>query len=356
MEKDGRALLSLSLARGRPRICGAPQGAAKAKPGEVLKEAEHASSRWHRARRWGQAGGIMLAFSVALAPGLAAAAEGPAPSEAAGLHGRQEIPEAGPSGAASFVLRVQGDSVSAAIANIPFRQVLAQLATQLNIKLFVADTVPDDEFSDEFEDLPLEGAIKRLLVGKSYALRYAQPSHEKPAKAGSQPKITAIYVMLQGSGAVTPYRLEQVGKPQPQTDEQLLLKKALEAEQAADRVEALKKYLNETEEPDYEAAAAALKDKDPKVREIALGGMEEADTLPAEATAQAALTDPEPALRINALQILVTRQGDDAQETITQAMVDADPRVRANAQEMAKLAERVEALRAEREAEAANAE
>lgn len=321
----------------------------------MLKEAEHASFRWHGARRWGQAGGIMLAFSVALAPGPAAAAEGPAPSEAAGLHGRQEIPEAGPSGAASFVLRVQGDSVSAEIANIPFRKVLAQLATQLNIKVFVADTVPDDEFSDEFEDLPLERAIKRLLVGKSYALRYAQPSHEKPAKAGSQPKITAIYVMLQGAGGVTPDGLEQVGKPRSQTDE-LLLKKALEAEQAADRVEALKKYFKETEEPDYEAAAAALKDKDSRVREIALGRMEEADTLPAEATAEAALTDPEPGLRINALQILVTRQGDDAQETITQAMVDPDPRVRANAQEMAKLAERVEALRAEREAEAANAE
>lgn len=104
----------------------------------------------------------------------------------------------------------------------------------------------------------------------------------------SKRKIAEIHVVPQNSVVTAPYRMEQVGGRMEEGigKDASLLKKALQAKEATERAAALKKYLEEAEDPDYATVAKALKDTDPKVRKVALQGMEDSNSLPFEATAE----------------------------------------------------------------------
>lgn len=265
----------------------------------------------------------------------------------------------------SVLLSLEGNRLSAKLFKAPLRAVLARLAQETRIKVFVANTVPDDPISDAFDRLPLDASIKRLLANRGYALRYAQAQGAN-GSADGQPGIVELYVVPSASGDTQPYAMEPVGQtaepglgPSPaqtpaaaENADSALLARALGSESAADRIAALEKYLNEAERPDYQSVAKALKDPNRKVRELALGGMEDSNTLPVEATAEVALTDGEPALRKRALEILVERKGGAVRTALAQALEDPDPSVRAHAQEMAKLADKIDAFRARRTAQA----
>ncbi len=290
------------------------------------------------------------------------------PGEAVAGDAVQVRPDAiATTGQTPVMLTVEGDLLSAKISKAPLRTVLARVAEETRIKVFVASTVPNDELSATFTKLRLDAAIKRLLGNRGYALRYAQAKGEANGSGDAHPRIAELYVVPPASGDTKPYGMEQVGQTtgqgldpspeQPRADiesaDAVLLAKALESEQAADRIAALKKYLNEAEQPDYQSVAKALKDPDRKVRELALGGMEDSNTLPVEATAEVALADGVPALRKRALEILVERRGGAVRTTLARALEDPDPAVRAHAQEMAKLADKIDAFRARRKAEQA---
>jgi hypothetical protein len=228
----------------------------------------------------------------------------------------------------------------------------------------VASTVPDDLITDAFDKLPLDAAIKRLLGNRGYALRYAPAEGDPDDAAGGRVGIAELYVVPPASGDTKQHAMEQIGQtPEQKVDptsqnslaagentEAALLAKALGSEKAADRLAALKKYLNEAEQPDYHSVAKALKDPNRKVRELALGGMEDSNTLPLEATSEMALTDAEPALRKRALEILVERKGGEVRTILGQALRDPDPGIRAHAQEMTRLADKIAAFRARRQA------
>jgi hypothetical protein len=276
-------------------------------------------------------------LAVALAPCLAA--EPP-----------QAVPKVQATVSAPATISAREGTVTINVEKMPFRDALAALADQAGIEVvLVADTIPNDEFSDKFEKLPVEQALQRVLAGKSYLLRYAL---ETP---GAPPKVTAVYIVPEGTGTTKTYRMEQVAADvEPEVDaDTALLVKALSAEQAAERATALKKYLEEADVPDYEAAAQALKDVDPQVRKVALEGMENSHTLPAEATAAVVVDDADPALRMEALRLLVERTGGADQQTIQAALGDSDPNVRAHAVQMAQMAEQIDAFRAKRDAKKA---
>jgi len=224
-----------------------------------------------------------------------------------------------PSNTAGLI--VEGDAMSVNLSKVPFRKMLAMLAEKMGIKVFVAHTVPEDEVSDAFEKVPLDAAIKRLLAGKGYALRYAPiPPEAQKGHVGTRQRIAELHVVPKGSGLESVYRMEEVGRPidaaRPRADP--LLEQAFHAKTGPERAAALKEYLNQGE-PDYAAVTEALKDADPEVRKIALQGMEDADTLPAEATAEVAITDTDPALRMQAMRILVERGAGTAAATLERA-------------------------------------
>ncbi len=306
---------------------------------------------------------MTYALMIAFLPGEHVQARELGSPEPAGHGTEAHLDASATRGKTPVVLTVTGDLVSAKISKAPLRTVLTRLAEEASIKVFVADTVSDDELTDAFDKLPLDVAIKRLLANRGHALRYAQTKEDGTGSPDSQPRIAELYVVPAASGEAKPYSMEQVGHNAGQRADQTgvdivsaeaaLLAKALESEQAADRLAALKKYLNQAESPNYQALTKALKDPDRKVREAALGGMEDSNTLPADATAEVALTDAVPALRKRALQILVERKGGAVKTTLAQALADPDPSVRAHAQEMAKLAGAIDAFRAKRQAQQA---
>lgn len=291
---------------------------------------------------------VVLMFSLALAsgPDVVATTRG----QELGAQEREEKP-AGALPIGRLRLVVEGESISVYISNAPFRKVLAKLAAEADMRIFLAHTVSDDEVSDVFEDLPIETGIKRLLVGKGYALRYAPtPSDAKEANSISKRRITELHVVPKDTGVMPAYHMEELAAPEEKGvgKDAALLTKALHGEIAAERATALKKYLKEAGEPDYSEVAKALKDADSKVRRIAQEGMEDSDTLPTSAITESALTDTEPTLRMNALRILVERKAAGATATLEKALTDPDPRVKAYAREMATLVETIEAFKARR--------
>jgi hypothetical protein len=311
---------------------------------------------------------VICTSLIALTPSHRAQAAEPAAGEAVTDDAAQVRPDTiATTGQTPVMLTVEGDRLSAKISKAPLRIVLARVAEETRIKIFVASTVPNDELSDTFDGLRLDAAIKRLLGNRGYALRYAQAKGDANGSGDGHLKIAELYVVPPASGDTKPYGMEQVGQttgqgfdPNPEqtradieSADAVLLAKALESEQAADRIAALKKYLDEAEQPDYQSVAKALKDPDRKVRELALGGMEDSNTLPADATAEVALADGVPALRKRALEILVERKGGAVRTTLARALEDPDPAVRAHAQEMAQLADKIDAFRAQHKAEQA---
>lgn len=320
--------------------------------------------------------GLALILASALAPCLSAAADAADAADAVTVSpvkaqdevtvslvvkAPEVVEERSDASATAVAITTQGGLLSVNVSQVPFNEVLAQLAEQTNIKLFVlGDTVPSEAFSAAFDNLPLQDAIVRLLEGKSYVMRYTTE------EASSAPRIAAIYIVPQGSEGPKPARILQVGKQpdeQPETDtdvDTVLLEVGLQAEKAADRAAALKKYLEEAEELDYETVAKSLKDVDPQVRQVALEGLENASDLGSmwDATAEVALKDADPTLRMNALDLLV-QQGAIApqqvvdstiKDAIKQAMVDSDPAVQAHAQEAATFSQHIEQWRIKREA------
>ena len=55
--------------------------------------------------------------------------------------------------------------------------VLAELARQTEVKVFVAESVARELITVELDSLPLEQGINQILQDKDYALRYS----ERPA-------------------------------------------------------------------------------------------------------------------------------------------------------------------------------
>ncbi|MGH2359618.1 MAG: hypothetical protein ACRDGM_03635 [bacterium] len=75
---------------------------------------------------------------------------------------------AGPADRASrpVVLSLQGDRLSATIAQAPLREVLAELARQVPLRVSMNGPEAEERVSLSFRNLPLAEGIERILAGR----------------------------------------------------------------------------------------------------------------------------------------------------------------------------------------------
>lgn len=242
----------------------------------------------------------------------------------------------------SFELSVHDGLLSANITNAPLREVMAELARQVPLRVFVADDVSDDNISVTFENLPFETGLRRILQGKNYLL-----IHERSPSPSAENGLSVAQIRVMPAGEAGP--LPEIGAEatpspmdipatveQPQTSLAELMTEALQAEQPDARVDALQALVNRQQEGDvWPTIVAALGDQDPIVRRVALVLLEQAQaSIPVEPLARMALADPDAELRMEALRHLVEAQGEGALTYLQQAVQDPDPRVSAQARNL----------------------
>ncbi len=219
----------------------------------------------------------------------------------------------------SYVLTLQHDHLSAAIENLPLRDVLEKLSRLTDIEVSLEGSVGDESVTVEFKNLPLEDGIRRILQGKSFALTYTQTSFSKGHAA--LPKVVGIRVVPKGAGQSINKESADSVIPFSSSDTRERPPESLEAR------------TREALPPPESATASGLRDQDPKVREAILEKLgQTGQTVPVEPLAEMALTDASPALRMDALELLAEKGGDAALDSLKQALQDPDPGVRGLAQ------------------------
>ncbi len=77
-----------------------------------------------------------------------------------------------PRSGTSLLLSASGGALTVDIKAVPLSKVLEELSRQAAITVQVEPSSAETEVWDEFQDLPLEQAIRRLLQGQSYVLIY----------------------------------------------------------------------------------------------------------------------------------------------------------------------------------------
>lgn len=254
--------------------------------------------------------------------------------------------------ARTLVLSVKGDRVSATIAQAPLREVLAELARQVPLRLSITGPVAEERVSVSFRHLPLAEGIERILAGRSYALIYASPQ----AASGVVGRVRIVEIVLlprEGlpanaapSGPLATERAqapgEAVSPPRPaggapSVPEDLpvdwLRHQSRDAANPAERVAALEALTERSESQEVlPTLTAALADPDATVRAAALALIKDTgDAIPLAPVTEVAVADASPKLRMQALALLAKRAKAEAADPLTRALKDPDPQVRERA-------------------------
>ena len=237
--------------------------------------------------------------------------------------------------------------LTADIQKVPLQKVLAVLAREAKLKVYIADNVPNGNISAKFDELPLEEGLKQILKDQNYMLtRVETPPSPKNKLKKSFVQVTEIRILPRGSEASGSYQLQEVASAAPVGDDEKkrklelkkLINQALNADKAEDRLAALEKFSKEADqtvdEGEWAEIEPTLKDADERVRKTALQAMMGLGAPPLDSIADMARTDASPELRISALGQLVEFKGPHATPQLNAALNDPDPSVRERAGEL----------------------
>ncbi len=244
----------------------------------------------------------------------------------------------------SLVLSLQGNSLSVQVEQVPLGEVLAAIAQQTGLTVHLVGSVAEDEVSVEFQNLPLQEGINRIVGGRNYVLVYAQA----PAATGRLGLRGAREIGVTPSGAASSIpsgsgdsavvrpggntRTEDLRSLQEWVRE---LGEAPEQAVGESAPQASEEQGDEGERDVLAVIAAALRDEDPLVRAAALELLGETHTpLLLGPLAEAALSDRSPQRRTEAQEPLAEGEGVAAVDVLRQGLGDSDPRVRSLAQEL----------------------
>ncbi|MGH7229540.1 MAG: HEAT repeat domain-containing protein [Nitrospiraceae bacterium] len=183
----------------------------------------------------------------------------------------------------SLMLSVRGDSMSVKIDQVSLREVLAELARQVPLTVYVAGPAAEEPVAMTFRNLPFEKGVKRILEGKQYVLIHDPPHSANGTHAeGRIVKILIMPKVGSPSGmapmetklpkpSVAPYPNRQpvkLGSNGLRLEQ--LRRQALEAKNPTDRAEALEALSDQGKDAEVlPILATALQDEDPSVRELA---------------------------------------------------------------------------------------
>jgi hypothetical protein len=238
-------------------------------------------------------------------------------------------------------LTVQGDSISAQIAQVPLGAVLTELARQMDLTIYVTQSSAERNISVKFKALPLSEGIKQLLEGQNYMLMTAPILGADGKPNGS--RVAQIRVLSQGEAYTTITGRPATEQASKEDDAQAQLKRdALEASEPEARMAALEALFDKRAEmAEGELAAIvvpALQDEAPEVRGQALGMLHRVMTLEEgllDHLTNVAQTDTSPELRMDALQHLTAMQADTAQSQLQQTIQESpDPAIKKKAESL----------------------
>lgn len=233
--------------------------------------------------------------------------------------------------APSFTLSVKDNTLSVEIEDAPLGEVLKELARQAQLKVYLGESRAAEKISAKFDNLPLEEGVKRLLKGKNYTFTY-----DRPATANGRPGAPRLAEIRVVSTDSAPLEISgEAAVPPAEKSLEDLARKALQAPEPADRMDALKSLYERGKGEEYRSTvASALRDKDQEVRDVALELVLQGVPVSTETLKEMALGDASPELRIRAWNVLVEESDTNtaAMEYARQALQDPDPQVRAYAQ------------------------
>ena len=239
--------------------------------------------------------------------------------------------------------------LSVDLSQAPLRAVLRELARKLGAKVSIADGVPDQLITLQFNGVSVAEGIKQLLRDTNYLLIYKEPPTRSNPNQGvnnaSATEIAEIRVLPKSSTGEMSSETAPLKALEPidQAAEVAEWKKqALTAEKPEDRLMALKQFLEHADPAEHNAVLiAALEDKAPEVRMFALNSMGDSANPLLEPISQAALNDESPQIRTAALDVLISRYGQDAIPVLEQALADPDVTVQQTARNSLEMAQRV---------------
>ncbi len=222
------------------------------------------------------------------------------------------------------------------LSRAPLRAVLRELARKLDAKVSIADGVPDQLISLQLNRVGVAEGIKQLLRDTNYVLIYKEsPTRINPNQGAGNAlaaEIAEIRVLPKSSAEEMSSNTAflKALEPTDQTAEVEEWKiQALTAENPEDRLMALKKFLEHADPEEHNAVlVAALEDKAPEVRMLALNSMGDSTNPSFEPISHTVLHDENPQIRTAALDVLVSRYGEEAIPILEQALSDSDAGVR----------------------------
>ena len=157
------------------------------------------------------------------------------------------------------VIQVRGDRLSVTLADVPLADVLDRIAQQGQIRILLHGAT-DEKVSMEFNDLPLDQGLRRIIKDHDFILFYG----EEKAGPGqsSRPRLAEVRVYAR-SRAITRQLLGEA----PKNPDPSVRKDAPEAVAAIDDKEQIKEVLKEALKENrnelLESAMSALRDADP---------------------------------------------------------------------------------------------
>ena len=203
-----------------------------------------------------------------------------------------------------LIISAQEGRLTVQIHRVPLREVLAELAETVPLKVTIKENAGEDLVSALFIDLPLEEGIERLLQGQEYALLYKRSA--TPFGPSESSRLAEIVVLPKGSRsasqAVTqtnePPSFEEANPKAPKAEEQVrfddLRGRALEAADPEDRIDALMELADEHNDRSLPILATAIRDDDSKVRATAITLLAEQEGEGVQDLLIQALKDPDP--------------------------------------------------------------
>jgi hypothetical protein len=217
--------------------------------------------------------------------------------------------------------------LSLVVTDRPLREVLAEVQRRTGVRIVISDLVPDAPTSAQFDDDPVEQALKRLLTPfDSYFLYGARPGRAGGADIGAG--LSAVLVYPQGHG-----RFAEPGSDllAAMLDSGLIANPDELA--GASRERSSTTMATQSGQPSAETLRAALADADESVRIEALQSLlQQAPTaLPDQALQNLARHDASATLRSMALAGLVDRaeaglvEPAEIQTALMLARADPDP-------------------------------
>jgi len=236
-----------------------------------------------------------------------------------------------------FVLTLKDNHLSAKIVTVSLINVLEKLAQLTNVETSLDRSVANETVSAEFNNLPLEEGIRRILQGKSYALTYARTSFSNGRTP--VPKVVEIRVVSKNSGPGTAQRDADfmivsrgregsLGTSDAGKDRARESAATIDPQARMTAITTLKEEAEEKRMETLQAVIAGLSDEDSQVREAALEVLKDGDgPVPLEPLSEVALRDASPEHRMDALMLLAERNGQAALGPLNQAVNDPDPGV-----------------------------